>query len=95
MKLASLRCQGEEKSGILVPGGILPMKLLNRKFGWNFPCDLLGLIETGSPEPIREWYQAGGEQELLVFREFLIPEKEISFAPLYRRPRKIWGIGLN
>ena len=71
------------------------MKLLNRKFGWNFPCDLLGLIETGSLEPIRKWYQAGGEQELLAFREFLIPEKEISFAPLYRRPRKIWGIGLN
>ena len=23
------------------------------------------------------------------------PKKMISFAPLYRRPRKIWGIGLN
>jgi 2-keto-4-pentenoate hydratase/2-oxohepta-3-ene-1,7-dioic acid hydratase in catechol pathway len=95
MKLASLRYQGEENAGILVPGGILSLESLNRKFSWKYPCDLLGLIETGSLEPIREWYQAGGEQELLVFREFLIPEKEISLAPLYRRPRKIWGIGLN
>jgi 2-keto-4-pentenoate hydratase/2-oxohepta-3-ene-1,7-dioic acid hydratase in catechol pathway len=95
MKLASLSCQGEEKAGILVPGGILLLDFLNRKFGWKYPNDLLGLIETGSLEPIREWYQAGGEQELLTFQEFLIPEKEISFAPLYRCPRKIWGIGLN
>ena len=95
MKLASLRYQGEEKAGILVPGGILLLDFLNRKFGWKYPNDLLGLIETGSLKPIREWYQAGGEQELLTFQEFLIPEKEISFAPLYRCPRKIWGIGLN
>ena len=24
-----------------------------------------------------------------------MPLSEISYAPLYRRPRKIWGIGLN
>ena len=95
MRLASFRYLGEEKAGILVPGGIVPLQILNRKFCWKYPDDLLGLIETGSLEPIREWYQAGGEQELMAFREFLIPEKEISFAPLYRRPRKIWGIGLN
>ncbi len=53
------------------------------------------LIETGSLETIRGWYQAGGEKELPDLRDLLIPEKEISFAPLYRRPRKIWGIGLN
>ena len=55
MKLASLRYQGEEKAGILVPGGILPLELLNRKFGWKVPDDLLGLIETGSLEKINGW----------------------------------------
>ena len=48
-----------------------------------------------SLETIHGWYQAGGEKELPDLRDLLIPEKEISFAPLYRRPRKIWGIGLN
>ena len=95
MKLASLRYQGKEKAGILVPGGILPLELLNRKFDWRYPDDLLRLIETGSLETIHGWYQAGGEKELPDLRDLLIPEKEISFAPLYRRPRKIWGIGLN
>jgi 2-keto-4-pentenoate hydratase/2-oxohepta-3-ene-1,7-dioic acid hydratase in catechol pathway len=95
MKLASLRYQGEEKAGIRVPGGIEPLESLNRHFGWKYPTDLLGLIETGTLEEIRDWYQAGGEQELAGLKKFLIPEKEISFAPLFRRPRKIWGIGLN
>ncbi len=95
MKLASLRYQGKEKAGIMVPGGILSLEFLNQHFGWKYPPDLLGLIETGALEKIRDWYQAGGEKELAGLKKFLIPEKEISFAPLYRRPRKIWGIGLN
>jgi 2-keto-4-pentenoate hydratase/2-oxohepta-3-ene-1,7-dioic acid hydratase in catechol pathway len=95
MKLASLRHQGEEKAGILVQGGVVLLEFLNRKFGWKVPDDLLGLIETGSLEKINSWYQAGGEKELLGLKDILIPEKEISFAPLFRRPRKIWGIGLN
>jgi 2-keto-4-pentenoate hydratase/2-oxohepta-3-ene-1,7-dioic acid hydratase in catechol pathway len=95
MKLASLRYQGEEKAGMLVPGGIVPLEFLNRKFGWQVPDNLLGLIETGSLEKINGWVQAGGEKNLPDLKEALIPGKEISFAPLYRRPRKIWGIGLN
>lgn len=79
----------------MVPGGILPLELLNRKFGWKVPNDLLGLIETGSLESISGWYQAGGEKDLLDLKGLLVPENEISFVPPYRRPRKIWGIGLN
>ena len=81
MKLASLRYQGEEKAGMLVPGGILPLEVLNRKFGWKYPDDLLGLIETGSLETISGWYQAGGEKELLGLKDFLIPEKADFLRP--------------
>ena len=95
MRLASFRYQDQERAGILVTGGILPLELLNRKFGWKVPDDLLGLIETGSLERISGWVQAGGEKGFLDLKDFLVPEKEISFAPLFRRPRKIWGIGLN
>jgi 2-keto-4-pentenoate hydratase/2-oxohepta-3-ene-1,7-dioic acid hydratase in catechol pathway len=95
MKLASFQDQGLEKAGVLIPGGLLPLDLLNDTFGWKYPGDLLGLIETGTLETIGSWYQAGGEKELLGLKDLLIPEKKISFAPLYRRPRKIWGIGLN
>jgi hypothetical protein len=77
MKLASLRYQGEEKAGVLVPGGILPLELLNRKLDWEYPHDLLRLIETGSLETIRGWYQAEGEKELPDLRDLLIPEKEL------------------
>lgn len=95
MRLASFRYQDQERAGILVTGGILPLEFLKRKFGWKVPDDLLGLIETGSLERISGWVQAGGEKGFLDLKDFLVPEKEISFAPLFRRPRKIWGIGLN
>ena len=95
MKLASFRYQGGEKAGMLAPGGIVPLEFLNRKFGWQVPDDLQGLIETGSLDKIDGWVRAGGEKTLPGLTEALIPEKEVSFAPLYRRPRKIWGIGLN
>ena len=95
MKLTSVHCRGEVIAGLLVAGGLFPLDILNIKFGWNYPVDLLGLIETGSLETIHGWYQAGGENELVALKESSLSEKEIFFAPLYRRPRKIWGIGLN
>ena len=96
MRLASFRYQGEEKAGILVPGGILPLELLNRKFGWKVPNDLLGLIETGSLE-IDQRLVSGrrGEGSFGPQGTSSSPKKRFPSSPLYRRPRKIWGIGLN
>jgi 2-keto-4-pentenoate hydratase/2-oxohepta-3-ene-1,7-dioic acid hydratase in catechol pathway len=95
MRLASLHREEAEEAGIMVPGGILPLSFLNRKFGWRYSEDLLGLIERGSLKTLNDWYRTGGAQALLGLKAGLIPIETISFAPLYRRPRKIWGIGLN
>ncbi len=95
MKLASFHDQGTEKAGLLVPEGLISLDGLNKKFGWEYPGDLLGLMETGSLEQINAWYRAGGEKALGGLHEGIIPREAISSAPLYRRPRKIWGIGLN
>jgi 2-keto-4-pentenoate hydratase/2-oxohepta-3-ene-1,7-dioic acid hydratase in catechol pathway len=95
MKLASMHYQGTETAGLLVRDGLLPLDTLNSIFGRNFPVNVQRLIETGALETLHDWYQAEWDNELRSLKESLIPEKEISFAPLYRRPRKIWGIGLN
>jgi 2-keto-4-pentenoate hydratase/2-oxohepta-3-ene-1,7-dioic acid hydratase in catechol pathway len=95
MKLASFHDRGTEKAGVMVPEGLVSLDGLNKKFGWKYPGDLLGLMETGSLEQISAWYRAGGEQALGGLHEEIIPREAISLAPLYRRPRKIWGIGLN
>ncbi|MBI5582876.1 MAG: fumarylacetoacetate hydrolase family protein [Deltaproteobacteria bacterium] len=95
MRLASIYYAGREQAGVILPGGLLPLDRLNARFGWNYPGDLLSLLETGSLVSLNDWFRAAGEKELSDLDTQLLPAETVSFAPLYRRPRKIWGIGLN
>ena len=53
------------------------------------------MLERGHLGDIRRWLSelsAAGLQEV---SDEAVPSSRASYAPLYRRPRKIWGIGLN
>jgi len=54
---------------------------------------MLDLISTGGFYELHAWYRAEGRERLE--RERPVPFGEAAYAPLYRHPRKIWGIGLN
>ena len=51
--------------------------------------DLLSLLESGRLREMQSRLDelSGGERE--------VPFDRVAYGPLYRRPRKIWGIGLN
>jgi 2-keto-4-pentenoate hydratase/2-oxohepta-3-ene-1,7-dioic acid hydratase in catechol pathway len=51
------------------------------------------LITTGKLEEMNNWFRQEGKFK--VGELDCIPEEEVRYAPLYRYPRKIWGIGLN
>jgi 2-keto-4-pentenoate hydratase/2-oxohepta-3-ene-1,7-dioic acid hydratase in catechol pathway len=55
--------------------------------------DLLGLIERASGSPDRLHDLARAAEDLAT--EDLVPSGDTTFRPPYRRPHKIWGIGLN
>jgi 2-keto-4-pentenoate hydratase/2-oxohepta-3-ene-1,7-dioic acid hydratase in catechol pathway len=78
---------------VILPEGAMPVGEVPSRQGW--PTDLLSILEAGYLDALRRWWDglSGGEQEEL--SERAIPLSDISYAPLYRRPRKIWGIGLN
>jgi len=95
MKLASLKWKGEEKAGISIPGGWVLLETINQRFGLNCPADLLSLIETGALNILKDWFYGEGRQALANCEASLRLPGPIVFGPLYRRPRKIWGIGLN
>jgi len=95
MKLASLKWKGEEKAGISIPGGWVLLETLNQRFGLNCPADLLSLIESGALTILKDWFHGEGRQALASSEASLRLPGPIVFGPLYRRPRKIWGIGLN
>jgi 2-keto-4-pentenoate hydratase/2-oxohepta-3-ene-1,7-dioic acid hydratase in catechol pathway len=87
MRLCSIRLDGEETCAVAVGDGVVPVKRINAHLGRAWPTDLLTLIVQGlSPMLLRD-----AERSLAA----AIPAWEASYAPPYRRPRKIWGIGLN
>jgi 2-keto-4-pentenoate hydratase/2-oxohepta-3-ene-1,7-dioic acid hydratase in catechol pathway len=95
MKLATLHHQGSEQAALVLPEGILPLSALNRHPPHHWPTDLLTLITSGDLKALHAWYRGGGREECAALRNELLPLPSVRFAPLYRRPRKIWGIGLN
>ena len=93
MRLASVAFGGNEVAVVVWAGGALPVADVPDPDGW--PTDLLSLLESGRLEDLlRAWDGLSrGELEELAGRA--IPADDLSHVPLYRRPRKIWGIGLN
>ncbi|MFZ7104062.1 MAG: fumarylacetoacetate hydrolase family protein [Peptococcaceae bacterium] len=93
MRLATIKLNQEEVAAIVTARGVVTVAAVNKKFAQSWPVDLLEIIRTGQLAKLNEWYKGGGKDQLETVE--YIPQNEIRYAPLYRRPRKIWGIGLN
>lgn len=93
MKLATIVHDGVEQGSIAVPGGYVTLGELNRGTGADRPTNVFGLITSGRLAELTAWYNEGGQERLAALP--VIPAREASPAPLYRHPRKIWGIGMN
>ena len=78
----------------MTDSGCLPMPVLSRRLNCDWPDNVLSILTDQKLDEIREWFDAEGNRSSLLDDD-LLPHASISFAPLYRRPRKIWGIGLN
>lgn len=86
MRLCTLRLDGIEQAAVVTAAGIVPVAAINAYLGRAWPADLLSLIERGlSPNLL-----ADAEQTPV-----RLDPATVAYGPLYRRPRKILGIGLN
>jgi len=93
MRLASAEIGGNEVAVVLWSGGALPLAEIPDPDGW--PTDLLSLLEGGRLDDLRLRWEGLSGLELEDLAGRAIPAESLSYAPPYRRPRKIWGIGLN
>jgi 2-keto-4-pentenoate hydratase/2-oxohepta-3-ene-1,7-dioic acid hydratase in catechol pathway len=82
LRLTTIRRNGEEVVAVLVPGGAVPVGTIWDPDGDGWPGDLQSQVAG-----------LGADAERLSART--IPHGEVEYGPLYWRPRKIWGIGLN
>ena len=93
MRLASAEIGGNEVAVVLWGGGALPLAEVPDPDGW--PTDLLSLLEGGRLDDLRLRWDGLSGLELEDLAGRAIPAEDLAYAPPYRRPRKIWGIGLN
>jgi 2-keto-4-pentenoate hydratase/2-oxohepta-3-ene-1,7-dioic acid hydratase in catechol pathway len=94
LRLATIQRGGEEIVAVLVSGGVVPVDEIREPDGDGWPVDLLSLLESGRLDELQSHVDGlGADAERLSARA--TPHGEVKYGPLYRRPRKIWGIGLN
>jgi len=86
MRLCTIRREEKEQAAVVTPAGIVSVAAINNHLGKSWPEDLYELILRGiEPAILRDALQTPAA---------LRPDS-VRFGPLYRRPRKILGIGLN
>ncbi len=95
MRLATLLIDGIETAALLTKGGYITIQTINVETEQQWPEDLFGLIETGLLLEINSWFNTINNSLLTKLLKKAIPPQDAICKPLYRHPRKIWGIGLN
>ena len=86
MKLATVHRGGEELAVVVLPSGVLPLDAIPGEY----PRDLLALLQSGRVAELSERVERLRDPV-----ENVIPFPEVEYAPPYRQPPKLWGIGLN
>jgi 2-keto-4-pentenoate hydratase/2-oxohepta-3-ene-1,7-dioic acid hydratase in catechol pathway len=85
LKLVTIRHGGREVAAVVLSDGAAPVREV-----YGLPeegTDLLSLLESGRFYELKDAYD---REEIRTGAS-----SQLFYAPLYRRPRKIWGIGLN
>jgi 2-keto-4-pentenoate hydratase/2-oxohepta-3-ene-1,7-dioic acid hydratase in catechol pathway len=93
MRLGTIKVRHEEVAAIITKKGVYPILLINETLKTKWSTTIFDIIQQGQLDEMVAWFTTKGKEELEVLPALSL--KNIDFAPLYRHPRKIWGIGLN
>ena len=94
MRFATIKLGKEELAGIVADKGIMPIRAINAEKGTRWREDMFGLIEEGQIPEIQKWYENTGKDQIGNMPGF-VQSEDVVYAPLYRNPKRIFGIGLN
>jgi 2-keto-4-pentenoate hydratase/2-oxohepta-3-ene-1,7-dioic acid hydratase in catechol pathway len=93
MKLATIKLDGLEKGAIVTDRGFVLLETISMTEYRLGSTELFGLLQLDELDGLNAWYQNGGSERLKQLD--IIPFDAATYAPPYRNPRKIWGIGMN
>jgi 2-keto-4-pentenoate hydratase/2-oxohepta-3-ene-1,7-dioic acid hydratase in catechol pathway len=95
MRLATIRIGEIEQLAICRKQGWVRIVDINQAFLTSWPETMEQLIQTGQIARLNTWYREFGSRALEQQGHLFIQAERGIYAPLYRHPPKIWGIGLN
>ncbi|PMC34790.1 fumarylacetoacetate hydrolase [Bacillus sp. UMB0899] len=93
MKLTSIKVDNEELAAVLVDEKVILIREINKRVKENWSEDILSILQNDQLSQITNWYKHVGYKELKEMNQMAL--ESITFAPLYRHPNKIWGVGMN
>ena len=95
MRLATLRRNGRLEASIRSGDHYIPLPVLNHHTGAGWPTDVGELLASERFWVLKAWVESEGASVLAGLRDAGEPVDQADYGPLYPRPAKIWGIGLN
>lgn len=99
MKLATIKTNQGEEAAVRIGDTFVAVQRLNDAWHTNFPHRLYELInESGAERSLAALgtrLALADNADLSAITAAGTPFSDCRFGPLYRHPRKIWGIGLN
>lgn len=95
MKIATVQYQSQTSACIVTNFGYLPIPIINQNFNKDWPQDVFTILTKDILDEIKEWFYLNKIASSPEVEQLCIPEESVKLEPLYRQPRKIWGIGLN
>lgn len=93
MKLATVYCNGQEKAALIEQENIYCMNQVNEAAGKHWSEELLLLLQNGEFEEVKNWFHKEGRSQLK--QQSGLALDAVSFAPLFRHPEKVFGVGMN
>ena len=95
MRIATIIDGHREAAAVVTAAGALPVGRINEALGTSLATDLFGLVETGQVLELRNLLSGLPDRSAGKLFAGATPYERVVYGPLYRHPRKIWGIGLN
>lgn len=92
MKLATIQWNEQEQAAIVCAHGWVLIETLNQHTDQHWHTHVYDLIVDQQLPELEQWVAAN---HTLLHSLPALAASEIKYAPLYRHPRKIWGIGMN
>ena len=95
MRLASVHSNGSEKLAVCTERGPILMETINRDLNTAWSEQMEGLLRDEQLLELNTWYASSGAEKIESRCHALNRTQPLFYAPPYRTPPKIWGIGLN